>query len=89
MLLPDVFVEFVGAEAHGADDGSGDEGVVDAAEELHDALFFNDIGDRPHHTVLGLHLHVHFNCVEGVAGEAADYTCDRAAGKILKELPHP
>jgi hypothetical protein len=39
--------------------------------------------------VLGLHLHVDFDCVEGVAGEAADYTRDGPAGKILKELPHP
>ena len=62
--MPDGLIELVGAETHGADDGRSDEGVINATEELHDSLFFNNIGDGSHHAVLGFYLHMDFNCIE-------------------------
>ena len=87
--MPDVLIELVGDEAHGADDGSCDEGIVDATEQLHNSLFFNNICYRPHHPVLRLHLHVHFNSIEEEARQAANHPRYCPAGKILKELDHP
>ena len=87
-LAPDGLVQFVWAEADRADHGSSDERVVDSAEQLHDSLVANDIGDDASHAELRLHLHVHLNCVEVVARQTPRNPWESATEEILQELLH-
>jgi hypothetical protein len=64
LFLPDVFIELIGAEAHGADDRSSNQWIVDAAKQLHNSLFFNNICNSSHHPMLGLYLHMDFNSIK-------------------------
>ena len=87
-LVSKGLISLVWAENKGVDDGVGDEGIVDATEQLQKSLFFDDVRDGAHHAQTWIGLHVHFHRVERVARYDTGHPRKNAAAEVLKIFLH-